>query len=94
MNKHPKFKCYMFHTDENNRAYKILAARDWYDGDTVILPPIRVGSKDTRIYGNKYIVYLYRVPIVYGNSGYLDKKAYKIKVKSKSKRTWKLIPIN
>lgn len=90
----PKFKTYMFHNDENNKAFKILAARDWFDGDTVILPPIRVHSKNSRLYGNKYIVYLYRIPIVYGDAGYLEKKTYTIKVKDKAKRIWKLIPIN
>jgi len=90
----PKFKTYMFHTKENNKAYKVLAARDWFDGDKIVLPPIRVRSTNSRIYGNKYIVYLYRTPVIYGDSGYLDKKTYLVKVKNKNKRIWKLIPIN
>lgn len=90
----PKYKTYMFHTDENNKAYKILSSHDWTTGDTVTLPPIRLRSDKSRIYGDQYIVYLYRTPIIYGNSGYLNKTTYLIKVKSKSKRIWKLIPLN
>jgi len=78
----PKYKTYLFLCNENKAVYKILASKkDWKSGDSVTLPPLRVCANSDMLYGMKVIVRLYRFPIIYGKSGYIPKKTYKIKVR-------------
>jgi len=83
-----KYKVYLFHCPENQRAYRLLASREWNKHDQFVLPPIRVRSERAKLYGNEYSLYLHKMPIVYGYSGYLPKGAYRIK--DRGNRHWQL----
>lgn len=86
-----RIKTYLFLCNENKPVYRILASRDWKNGDTVTLPPLRVSAGKKDLYGGIYVVYLYKVPKIYGSSGYLPKKKWRIKQKIPG--VWKLKPV-
>tara|TARA_R100001163_G_C5067292_1_gene206292 strand:+ start:1512 stop:1802 length:291 start_codon:yes stop_codon:yes gene_type:complete len=88
-----KYKTYLFLCNENKPVYHKLISRNWSVGDVIVLPPLRVRAKESRLYGNKYYIYLSKMPTIYGESGWLPKAAYKVVPKSKSKKTWKLVQI-
>ena len=83
-----KYKVYLFYCQENKKAYHLLASRKWNKHDTIVLPPIRVKSEKSELYGNIYSLYLHKMPIIYGDSGYLPKAVYRIK--DKGNNTWQL----
>jgi hypothetical protein len=83
-----KYKTYLFDCQENREVYRLLAARDWSQGDLVVLPPIRVRGEKALLFGNEYYIHLAKVPTIYGDSGYLGKGGYLIY--PKGNRRWKL----